>query len=441
MGIEYTPVSSIPKIVAASHASFLSYRTQSLEFRKEQLRALKRMITENLDELVGAIKSDLGRSNDDESLSCASDCDFFINNLESLTENTKGKGDRVDDDCHVRKSPLGVVLILGAWNFPISLVLQPLAGAIAAGNVCIVKPSEVSEACAIAVTRLITKYLDPNVVSVINGAVQETTVLLQERFDHIFYTGSPDVGKVIMTAAAKNLTPVTLELGGKCPAIITDNTNLVDAARKIAVWKTINCGQLCITVDYVLCPSHLQEKFIEIVKATWKHRFGEDARASNVYPRIVSRRQFDRLEKLLEAIKKQNTVVAGGRTDASNLYIEPTIAANVSLDHEIMKSEIFGPILPIVTCDSLDNAIDIINKQEHPLSLYLFSNDKQQAERVLRETRSGAVVVNDIGAHISNHTLPFGGVGNSGMGNYHGKYSIETFSHQRAVFARSQPRL
>ncbi|KAF9350432.1 aldehyde dehydrogenase 3, member A2 [Mortierella sp. AD094] len=441
MGIEYTPVSSIPKIVAASRASFLTHRTQSLEFRKEQLRALLRMVSENLDDLAGAIKSDLGRPKDAEVLGCAKTCEFYINDLEALSENKKAHGFKDGDECYVRNSPLGTVLIMGTWNFPISLVLQPLAGAIAAGNVCIVKPSEVAEASANILTRLLTKYMDPNVVAVINGAVEETTVLLQQRFDHIFYTGSTDIGRIVMAAAAKNLTPVTLELGGKCPAIITENTNLVDAAQKIAMWKSTNCGQICISVDYVLCPKHLQEKLIQNVIATWKHRFGADPKTSDVYPRIVNKRQFDRLEKLLEAVKKQSTVAYGGRTDAAQLFIEPTIATNVSLSDEIMKGEIFGPILPIVACENIDQAINIINQQEHPLSLYLFSGDKEHSERLLRETRSGAVVVNDIGVHYGNLTLPFGGVGNSGMGNYHGKYSIETFSHARAVFVRPQAHL
>ncbi|KAF9436042.1 Aldehyde dehydrogenase, dimeric NADP-preferring [Entomortierella beljakovae] len=440
MVLEYTPVNSIPEIVAASHASFRTNRTQDLEFRREQLIALRRLIAENLDELAGAITTDLGRPKDLEVPSCIKACDAFINNLESMTANKKGDGSATDD-CFVRYSPLGVVLIIGAWNFPITLVLQPIMGAIAAGNVCVVKPSEVSEASASVLTQLLVKYMDPRILSVVNGGVQETTVLLDQRFDHIFYTGNPQVGKAIMAAASKNLTPVTLELGGKCPAIITDDTNLLEAAQKVAAWKATNCGQICITVDYVLCPKHLQERFIQVVIGTWKHMFGEDIKNSERYPRIVNKRHFGRIEKILDASKKQNTLVFGGHTDVSKLYIEPTIFTNVSLSDEVMKDELFAPILPIVTSNSIEESISIINKNEHPLGLYLFSNNKDHIEKVLRETRSGAVVVNDVAAHFGNHSLPFGGVGNSGMGSYHGAYSIETFSHKRAVLIRAQANL
>ncbi|KAF9904311.1 Aldehyde dehydrogenase, dimeric NADP-preferring [Linnemannia zychae] len=435
--IEYTPVHSIPKIVADTRATFLTHRTQSLEFRKQQLRALLRLIEENADALSDAIKADLNRAGGFEVPTCIRATKDYIENLESYVQNQKAAGLAEKDDAFVRLSPLGTVLVIGAWNFPVILVLEPLAGALAAGNTVVLKPSECSEHSAKLVTRLIEKYMDPSVVSVINGAAEETTVLLEQRFDHIIYTGGTQVGRIVMQAAAKHLTPVTLELGGKCPAIISTKADIPKAAQKIAGWKTTNCGQVCITVDYILCPLHLQDDLIKALIGTWQHIFGTNIKDNESYPKIINKRQHARLEGLLKAVKAENKVVYGGDSDAEKLFVAPTIVTNVSLKDTIMQDEIFGPILPIITSESLANSINIINGGEHPLALYLFSEDKDEAEEVLTKTRSGAVIVNDVASHFLNHSLPFGGVGNSGMGRYHGKYSIEAFSHQRAVMIRS----
>ncbi|KAF9922864.1 aldehyde dehydrogenase 3, member A2 [Linnemannia zychae] len=435
--VEYTPVNDIPKIVADHKASFLTHRTQNLEFRKQQLRAMLRLVEENADDLAAAIKADLNRTNDFEIPTIIRATKDFIDNLESYVQNWKGANVSEKDDSYVRLSPLGTVLVIGAWNFPIMLNLEPLAGALAAGNNVIIKPSEHSENSAKLLTRLIEKYMDPSVVAVINGGVKETTVLLEQRFDHIIYTGGTQVGRIVMQAAAKHLTPVTLELGGKCPAIISTKADISKVAQKIAGWKTANCGQICITVDYVLCPKHLQEPLIQAVIGTWHHMFGKNIKDNKSFPKIINKRQHARLEQLLKAVKKENKVVYGGNADAESLYIEPTIVTDVSLNDTIMQDEIFGPILPIVTSETLENSINIINSGEHPLALYLFSEDKNEVEEVLAKTRSGAVIVNDIASHFLNHSLPFGGVGNSGMGSYHGKYSIEAFSHKRAIVVRS----
>ncbi|KAF9428464.1 aldehyde dehydrogenase 3, member A2 [Podila epigama] len=441
MTFAYTPVSEIPKIVAGMRQSFLTHRTQSLEYRKNQLRALLQGVVENEDAMVAAIQADLNRAKDTEIPVIKGTIQGFINNLEALTQPSIVPGLHEKDDCSVRLSPLGTVLVIGAWNFPMMLNLDPVAGAIAAGNVVILKPSEVSVNSARVLTDLIQKYMDPNVIKVVNGGVDETPALLRERFDHIFYTGGTQVGRIVMQAAAKHLTPVTLELGGKCPVIVTESTDLVKAARTIAGAKTSNCGQICLTVDYVLCPKHLREPLIQAVIATWQHLFTSDASSSSNYPKIINVRQAERLDKLLTIAKEQNKVAYGGHTDVAKRYIEPTIVADVRLEDEIMRDEIFGPILPIIDCDSVQQAVDIINTKEHPLVLYMFTNNKDDVEKVLRETRSGGVVVNGIGAHFYNHNLPFGGVGNSGIGNYHGKYSIDTFSHKRAVMVRNQAHL
>ncbi|KAG0271011.1 aldehyde dehydrogenase 3, member A2, partial [Linnemannia exigua] len=391
----------------------------------------------NAEALAGSIKADLNRAGDFEIPTCIRATKDFINNLEQYTQNQKGVNVADKDETYVRLSPLGTVLVIGAWNFPIMLVLEPLAGALAAGNTVILKPSENSEHSAKLLTHLVEKYMDPSIVSVINGGVEETTVLLQHRFDHIIYTGSTQVGRIVMQAAAKHLTPVTLELGGKCPAIITSTADIAKAAPKIAGWKTSNCGQICLTVDYILCPKHLQEPLIKAIIGTWKHLFGENIKDNKSYPKIINKRQHVRLEGLLKAVKAENKVVYGGNADVETLFIEPTIVTGVSLKDTIMQDEIFGPILPIVTSESLAESINIINGGEHPLGLYLFSEDKNEVEEVLTKTRSGAAIINDVASHFLNHSLPFGGVGNSGIGRYHGKYSIEAFSHQRAVMVRS----
>ncbi|KAF9896304.1 Aldehyde dehydrogenase, dimeric NADP-preferring [Lobosporangium transversale] len=283
--------------------------------------------------------------------------------------------------------------------------------------------------------------MDPEVVYIINGAVEESSLMLKQRFDHIFYTGGAQVAKIVMEAAAKHLTPVTLELGGKCPVIITEHADLAKAAQTIAGWKVANCGQICLTADYVLCPKHLQEELIKQVIDTWTHMFGKDIKACESYPRIINRRQHERLQKVLQSVQSQNKIVFGGNSDVDSLFVEPTIVTNVSLKDDIMQSEIFGPILPIVTCENLDTAIDIVNSIEHPLALYIFTDKREQIDRVLTETRSGSVTANDLGSQYFNPNLPFGGVGQSGMGNYHGKYSVDTFSHHRSVFLRNVKRL
>ncbi|KAG0304966.1 aldehyde dehydrogenase 3, member A2, partial [Dissophora globulifera] len=421
MTLQYTSPSAIPKIVADLRISFRTHRTQSLEFRKEQLRALQRGLEEFDNEFEVAIKADLNRSSKLDVSMVARVIQATLDKLDELAADRAASGLNESDKSFVRLSPLGTVLIIGAWNFPILLTLDPLVGAIAAGNTCVLKPSEVSEHSAAALTRMLVKFMDPTVVQVINGGVEETTVLLKERFDHIFYTGNTPVGKIVMEAASKHLTPVTLELGGKCPALITEHTDIALAAQRIAYWKTANAGQVCISVDYVLCPKHLQDDLIKNVIGAWGVLFGNDFRASDMYPRIVSTRQFDRISKLMKAAEEQNKIVFGGKSEAGNLYIEPTIVTDVSEQDDLMQSELFAPILPIITYETFDDALDIINRQEHALSVNIFSDNQDQVDR--------------------DESLPFGGVGHSGMGNYHGKYSIETFSHQRAVMIRDQAHL
>ncbi|KAG0314688.1 Aldehyde dehydrogenase, dimeric NADP-preferring [Dissophora globulifera] len=441
MTLQYTSPSAIPKIVADLRASFRTHHTHSLEFRKGQLRALQHGLEEFHDEFAVAFEADLHRSSDMDVSKVEHTIQGTLDKLDEMTADQETSGLNEFDKSFVHLSPLGTVLVIGAWNFPVLLTLGPLIGALASGNTCVVKPSEVSEHSSAALTRMLVKFMDPTVVQVVNGGPEETTVLLKERFDHIFYTGNTLVGKIVMEAASKHLTPVTLELGGKCPAFITENTDIAAAAQRIAYWKTWNTGQVCLAVDYVLCPKNLQEALIKNVIGTWHELFGKDFRNSDSYGRIVSKKQFDRISKLLVAAEEQNKIVFGGKSEAGNLYVEPTIVTKVTERDELMQSELFAPILPIITYETFDEALNIINGQEHPLSVNLFSDNQDQINRVLKETRSGAVNVNDIAASVTNESLPFGGVGHSGMGSYHGKYSIETFSHPRSVMIRNQAHL
>uniref|UniRef100_A0A8C3EVC0 Aldehyde dehydrogenase n=1 Tax=Corvus moneduloides TaxID=1196302 RepID=A0A8C3EVC0_CORMO len=366
------------------------------------------------------------------------------------------------DEAYIGYEPLGVVLVIGAWNYPFVLVMQPLIGAIAAGgdpaqphpswgggwgedvraqsrccvcpagNAVVVKPSEVSENTARLVAELLPQYLDKDLYPVVTGGVPETTELLTQRFDHILYTGNTAVGKIVMAAAAKHLTPVTLELGGKSPCYIDKDCDLAVACRRITWGKYMNCGQTCIAPDYILCDPSIQSKVVENIKTTLKEFYGEDVKSSPDYERIINKRHFKRVKSLLEGQK----IAHGGETDEASCFIAPTILTDVSPESKVMEEEIFGPVLPIVTVKSVEEAIEFINRREKPLALYVFSNNKQLIKRVISETSSGGVTGNDVIMHFFLSTLPFGGVGHSGMGAYHGKHSFETFSHRRACLIK-----
>ncbi|NXA35286.1 AL3A2 dehydrogenase, partial [Eudromia elegans] len=336
------------------------------------------------------------------------------------------------DEAFVRPEPLGLVLIIGAWNYPFVLVMQPLVGAIAAGNAVVVKPSEVSEHTARLIADLLPKYLDPELYPVVTGGVAETTDLLTHRFDHILYTGSSAVGKIVMAAAAKHLTPVTLELGGKSPCYIDKDCDLAVACRRITWGKYMNCGQTCIAPDYILCEPSIQAQVVENIKATLQEFYGNDVKSSPDYERIINKRHFQRVLALMEGQK----IAHGGETDEASCFIAPTILTNVSPDAKVMQEEIFGPVLPIVPVKSVDEAIELINSREKPLALYVFSNNKKLINKVISETTSGGVTANDVIMHYFLSTLPFGGVGNSGMGAYHGQHSFDTFSHHRSCLIK-----
>ena len=333
----------------------------------------------------------------------------------------------------VYAEPLGVVLNIAPWNYPIQLALAPLIGAIAAGNSVVLKPSEVAPACSALLARLLPRYLDPECVAVIEGGVPETTRLLEQRFDHIFYTGNGTVGRIVMEAAARHLTPVTLELGGKSPCIVDEDVDLEVAARRIVWGKFFNAGQTCIAPDYVLCHASREAQLIEQMKKVLIEFYGEDPKASPDYGRIINERHHARLSKLIAS----GELAAGGQSDPTDKYIAPTVLRKVDPASPVMADEIFGPILPVLTVPDLDAAITFINARDKPLALYLFSRNAEHVERVLQRTSSGGACVNDVMAHLIPHELPFGGVGASGMGAYHGHASFETFTHKKSVMAKA----
>ncbi|XP_057456192.1 aldehyde dehydrogenase family 3 member F1-like isoform X2 [Lotus japonicus] len=337
--------------------------------------------------------------------------------------------------------PLGLVLIISSWNFPFGLSLEPLIGAVAAGNVAVLKPSELSPACSALLASTLVTYLDSKAIKVIQGGPEESQQLLQQRWDKIFFTGSARVASIVMSAAAKHLTPVTLELGGKSPAVVdslSSSWDLEVAVKRIVVGKFGTCGgQACIAVDYVLVENRYCSTLVDLVKVWIKKMFGENPKHSNTIARIVNKQHFFRLKNLLADQKVKESVVYGGFMDEENLFIEPTILVDPPLDAAIMSEEIFGPLLPIITVEKIEESIKFIKSMPKPLALYVFTKNQSLQKRMITETSSGSVTFNDAILLYAADSLPFGGVGESGFGKYHGKFSFDAFSHQKAILRRS----
>ncbi len=433
-------------LVARHRAYFRTGTTRSVEWRKSQLTALRAMMTERAGDFHAALWTDLRRNRTDADATdvkfLAADADHALSHLREWMKPVSADAPRVLQPAHVKVQfdPLGVGLIIGTWNYPLMLTLSPLIAAIAGGNVAVVKPSEVAPACAEAIARLVPEYLDSNAFSVVLGAVPETTALLEQQWDHIFFTGGTAVAKVVMTAAAKNLTPVVLELGGKSPTIVHSSADLRVAARRIAQGRWNNSGQTCTAPDYVLVLKDVAKQFLEHLKESILHFYGDDPQKSPDYGRIVSTRHFDRLKALLAS----GTIYHGGRHDRSDKYIEPTVLVNVSPESPAMQEEIFGPILPVLEVDSVQQAINFVNARPCPLGLYVFAEDEHVVEQILGSTSSGDAGVNECTIQPLVPDLPFGGVGNSGMGKYHGEWGFRTYTNARGVLyhgARVDPDL
>src|SRR6476619_7400244 len=335
----------------------------------------------------------------------------------------------------IRPEPLGVALVIAPWNYPVQLLLAPAAAALAAGNALVLKPSEISAHTAELLAELVPRYLDERVVAVVTGGVDETTALLAERFDHIFYTGNGRVGRVVMAAAAKHLTPVTLELGGKSPTIVDRSANLDVAARRIAWGKYMNAGQTCVAPDYVLVDRQVEGPLAARLRDTVLRFYGDDPSASSDYGRIINDRHFARLARMLDD-EGAGEVIFGGERDEADRYIAPTALRGTDPTAPIMQEEIFGPVLPLLAVDNMDAAIDFVNTRDKPLALYVFAEDHAVSERIVKNTAAGGVCVNATVFHLVVPGLPFGGVGESGMGAYHGRASFETFSHAKSVLTK-----
>ncbi|KAK3792234.1 hypothetical protein RRG08_035989 [Elysia crispata] len=430
---------SYGQMIKDMRSVFLSGKTKSEQWRSTQLKAIVNLIEENSEKLCAALQADLHKHKSEAFITelalCKNDAIHAINHLSEWMKPekvAKGLMFMMDNAC-IQKEPLGVALIIGAWNYPVQLTLLPLIGAIAAGNCCIIKPSELSPKTAEFLQEYIPKYLDNDCIKVVNGGVPETTALLKERFDIILYTGNSNVAKIVMEAASKFLTPVILELGGKSPVFIDRNTDLNVVARRLSWGKFLNAGQTCVAPDYVMCPKEVQDELVSSVKTAIDEFFTKDPKSSDSYGRIVNSRHFGRLQKLLEGTKP----VIGGDSDEKERFISPTVVTDVQFTDNIMQEEIFGPLLPIITVKDHNEAIEVINSREKPLALYVFTNNKSVREDIRQKTSSGAFVVNDTVLHGGLCSLPFGGVGNSGMGAYHGKHSFDAFSHSKAVLEKS----
>ena len=428
-----------PALVARLRATFASGRTRPLDWRRSQLKALRALLTERESELLDALSTDLGKPRLE---AWATDIGFVINEIDHAIKHLRRwtKPARVrtpmatkPSKARVVREPLGLVLIIAPWNYPVQLALSPLVGAIAAGNVAVLKPSEVAPATSAVLARLLPEYLDPDAVAVVEGAVPETQALLAQRWDHIFYTGNGRVGRVVMEAATPHLTPVTLELGGKSPAIIDASANLEVAARRIAWGKFLNAGQTCIAPDYVLVARGLEDRFIELLRRCVFDFYGQDPKASPDFARIVNGAHFERLVKLLDS----GTPAVGGDYDATTRYIAPTVLRDVTSESPVMQDEIFGPILPVIPIADAEEAVAFVNAREKPLALYVFASDASVVRTVLEGTSSGGACVNATLFNVAVAELPVGGVGESGMGAYHGKASFDVFSHAKSVLKRS----
>jgi aldehyde dehydrogenase (NAD+) len=432
-------VSSIAGQVAAIRAYFKTGVTRPIEWRKTQLTALKQLILENQSSIGEALEADLAKSEEETWISeigySLADIDHTLKKLAGWMKPRRVSTPLVafPASSYMLPEPLGTICIIGAWNYPFQLVMGPFTAAIAAGNCAVLKPSELSIHTSNLIAELLPKYLDAKAFQVIEGEVAETTELLKQPFEHIFYTGGEGVGKVVMRAAAEQLTPVTLEMGGKSPCIVDNSSDLDVAAARIVWSKFMNAGQTCVAPDYVLVQSSVYAPLLEALKKKIVAFYGEDAKNSRDYGRIVNERHFQRILSYLT----DQTIAHGGASDLESRYIAPTLVEKPSLDSPIMQNEIFGPLLPILTYDSIDEAIALVNKREKPLALYVFTQNSQLEKQVLSQTSAGSVCVNDGMMFMLNPELPFGGVGNSGMGRYHGKFGFDGLSHLKTVMKRS----
>lgn len=426
------------KLIFQSQQDFFrSQQTKNIAFRKSNLFKLKHVLETHEDQMCEAIFKDFGKSKFDTFASelgiIYSEIDYFLKHLSKLSKPKKVKTNLANQPgkSYIFSEPLGSVLVMGAWNYPYMITIVPVVCAIAAGNTCMVKPSELPENTMRVMADMINNNFSSDFLFVVQGGIPETTEILKFPFDKIFFTGSPKVGKIVYEAAAKNLTPVTLELGGKSPAIVTKSADLKVAAQRIVWGKFLNAGQTCIAPDYLLVDAEIKDQLLELMKERLDYTRYEDG--SEHYVNIINQRNFDRLLGLIDKSK----IYYGGKHNEKTRYIEPTILTDVSRDEAVMQEEIFGPILPVLTFSDFDKTLEKLLHFEKPLAAYLFTKTKKHKDSFLNNFSFGGGCINDTLMHIANENLPFGGIGNSGMGSYHGAFGFDAFSHKKAIIKRS----
>ena len=429
----------IQALVSAQRAYFNTGATLPLSARRAALQCLRAAITAHEGDITAALRSDLNKS-PTESYMCEigmtlSELRFVERHLDGWARDRRHLTPLAQFPAKslTVSEPYGVVLIMSPWNYPFLLTMEPLIGAIAAGNCCVVKPSAYSPATSAVLRDILAECFPPEFVAVVEGGRAENQALLDQKFDYIFFTGGVDVGKEVMTRAARHLTPVTLELGGKSPCIVDATARLDLAAKRLVFGKLLNCGQTCVAPDYLLIDRRVKTPFLAYVQRWITVMYGENPLDNDGYVRMVNRKHFDRVMGLIDPAK----VVFGGRGDPETLKIQPTVLDNVSPEDPVMQEEIFGPVLPVLTFDQIGEALDFVNARPRPLALYLFSQEKSTQERFLRRTSFGGGCINDTVIHLATSRMGFGGVGASGMGSYHGRDSFETFSHRKSVVKKS----
>lgn len=430
---------TIPDIIGKLRNTFNNGKTRSVQWRIQQLQQVKKMTLDNEAKIRAALEADLGKCKQEAWLAeisyISGEVDHTIKHLRKWMKPRKVGTPMVamPGKSYMQPDPLGVVMIMGAWNYPWQLVLAPYVAALSAGNCAILKPSELAENTSRLMAELVPKYLDGDAVAVVEGGVEESTELLKQKYDHILYTGGEMVGKIVMRAASEHLTPVTLELGGKSPCIIDENANIAVSAARVAWCKWMNAGQTCVAPDYILVHESVKEQFVTALQSKITDFYTNDVSTSPDYGRIINERHWARIMGLLDG----QDVIFGGKGDQSTRFIEPTLVMEPDANSALMQQEIFGPVLPILTYKSVDEAIQFINARPKPLAMYIFSKDKSMTSNVLNTTSAGNVCVNDGMMFMTNQDLPFGGVGTSGMGSYCGQAGFDTFSHLKAVMERS----
>ncbi|MAD98236.1 MAG: aldehyde dehydrogenase [Flavobacteriaceae bacterium] len=428
----------IPNLVNAQKQFFASQQTKAISYRKAALQKLQKELYKREEEIVKALYNDFKKSEYEaimtETSIVYSELKMAIKNIEKWNKPQKVRPSILNfpSSAKIYSEPYGTVLIIAPWNYPFQLAISPLIGAIAAGNTVVLKPSELTPHISNILREIIEAVFDKNHVAVVEGGVAVAQELLSLRWDYIFFTGSVNVGRIVAKAAAEFITPVTLELGGKSPCVIDETANLKLAAKRIVWGKYINGGQTCIAPDYILIHKSKKQEFIDLMKTEIKGAYGDNPETSEDFPRIVNTRNFERLALMLE----NENIAIGGETNKEDCYIAPTLIDEPKLDSEVMKGEIFGPILPVLSYETEDDIATVISKYDKPLAFYIFSENRSFANKLIGQYSFGGGTVNDTTVHFANHRLPFGGVGESGIGGYHGKQTFDTFSHKKGIVTR-----